>query len=339
LGEYEVYLLGNNLSLARCEITSLVQRITDCAEFQWNGRFGAIKSDVNPLPFLRRRAVLTHEVGKVLTEGTNISDVVRDLIKSMFESNDSRKTFAVKVIDVDSSLQSGEKTSLSSTIGSCIQKLTRRPVSLKHPQEVYTLFVMEGKWLLSKSYSTSLCKELQDVRARQYPFFHPSMMNSVLARVMCNIAGVLPSDIVLDPFCGGGGILVEAEKIGARVIGIDRNWRLLSGAKSNLASLKEYHHTLIQSDSRYLPIDDVDRIVTDPPYGKSSSTLGAQSTELVETCIRRVLDWERLQGMCICADSKMNLGRFLQEVGLEEHTRVPIRVHRSLTREVFRVQF
>lgn len=339
MGEYEVYLLGNNLALARAEITSLVQRTTEDAEFRWHNRFGIIKSKANPIPFLKRRSVLAHEIGKVIVSGSDISEVIQNLDQAMFESNDIRMTFAIKVVDVDSILPSGEKTSLASKIGAFIQKLTTWSVSLKSPMQIYTLFVLSGKLILCESHPTSLGKELQDVHARHYPFFHPSMMNSVLARVMCNFAGILPSDVVLDPFCGGGGILIEAEKIGARVIGVERNWRMISGAKANLSSLKKQHHALIQADSRHIPIHNVDRIVTDPPYGKSSSTLGARSVELVETCVREMMEWEKLQSMCICADSKMNLNRFFHEVNLEVQACIPIRVHQSLTREIFRVRF
>ena len=113
------------------------------------------------------------------------------------------------------------------------------------------------------------------------------MMNATLSRVMCNLAGLMPGEIMLDPFCGGGGILCEASYIGARTIGIDLNWRLLSGSKENL-SFTDGDYSVIQGDVRSLPIQQCDCIVTDPPYGRASSTRGARAIELVESLFERI---------------------------------------------------
>ncbi len=45
-------------------------------------------------------------------------------------------------------------------------------------------------------------------------------MSPKLARCMVNLTGVKENDLVLDPFCGTGGILIEAGIMGARVIGV-----------------------------------------------------------------------------------------------------------------------
>mmetsp|Transcript_38437 Transcript_38437/g.115214 ORF Transcript_38437/g.115214 Transcript_38437/m.115214 type:complete len:236 (-) Transcript_38437:1014-1721(-) len=52
---------------------------------------------------------------------------------------------------------------------------------------------------------------------------------------MCNLALAVPSagpdaddPVVLDPFCGSGGILLAAAALGARTVGSDIDWRMVS---------------------------------------------------------------------------------------------------------------
>jgi putative methyltransferase (TIGR01177 family) len=166
------------------------------------------------------------------------------------------------------------------------------------------------------------------------------MMNASLARVMCNLASVMPEEIVLDPFCGGGGILCEASLIGAKTVGMDPNWRLLKGGKKNLAAIGT-RYTFIQGDVRNLPIRECDCIVTDPPYGRASSTRGAHALRLVESLFGNVdsLLSRRNDSLCICGDSEMNIRNKAEEYGLIVGQALYIRVHSGLVREVLTIGF
>ncbi|GAH56289.1 unnamed protein product, partial [marine sediment metagenome] len=55
-----------------------------------------------------------------------------------------------------------------------------------------------------------------------------------IARALVNLSGVKEKELFLDPFCGTGGILIEAGEIGARVIGIDVQGKMVRGAEENL---------------------------------------------------------------------------------------------------------
>jgi tRNA (guanine10-N2)-dimethyltransferase len=152
---------------------------------------------------------------------------------------------------------------------------------------------------------------------------------------MCNLAGVMPGEIVLDPFCGGGGILCEASLIGAKSIGIDLNWRLLMGSKKNLVSIGR-DYSVIQGDIRSLPVHECDCIVTDPPYGRASSTRGAQAIELVESLFERAdsILRRRKESMCVCGSSEMNIQNLAESMGLIVNQVLQIRVHSGLVREL-----
>ncbi|HKN06464.1 MAG TPA: hypothetical protein VJ021_02510 [Thermoplasmata archaeon] len=166
------------------------------------------------------------------------------------------------------------------------------------------------------------------------PFRRPVSLPPRLARAAANLARVRPSDRVLDPFLGTGALLAEAGLLGARLFGIDRDSAMIRGALQNLGYLGVGAEELVVGDARTVDFTDAfarfSAIVTDPPYGRSSSTGGETSSELVTAVVER---WsERL----------MPDGRLLVIVpaggappGIPgtPRFRIPVRVHRSLTRE------
>ncbi|MFW9977550.1 MAG: THUMP domain-containing protein [Candidatus Thorarchaeota archaeon] len=337
-----VFLLGDNIPLAMAEIESLVNLVDESNFIRWKGRFGIISCNKDPASLLVDRAVLLRETGKLLISSENVSTLeeeLEDIEISGATSNSAETRFAVKVQDMDSTLKSGEKDLLASIIGKRIVDMTKWSVSLKHPNRVFTLFVGKNSCYLSESSSSRLFKDLEQTGRNKRSFFHPSMMNAVLARVMCNIAGTLPSHTLLDPFCGAGGILVEGGKIGLKLIGIDTSWQLLNGARQNLQSISCSDFNLIQGDSQNPPLSSIDYIVTDPPYGRTSSTHGTETAELVGSFISHLIDWEPTPVICICGDAKMKLGSLFTHQGGHIQYQIPIPVHRSLTREVIRVVF
>ena len=136
------------------------------------------------------------------------------------------------------------------------------------------------------------------------------------------------------------GIIVEAAGLGALVTGIDMSWTLLEGAKSNLKSPEFSDSSLIQADSRHLPISRFEKIVTDPPYGRTSSTRGETATVLIEQFLKQLCRENQTPvSLCICGSSKMKLKSLIEDLGGRVKLQIPIRVHRSLIRELLLVEF
>jgi tRNA (guanine10-N2)-dimethyltransferase len=156
---------------------------------------------------------------------------------------------------------------------------------------------------------------------------------------MCNLAGVRAGDTVLDPFCGGGGILCEASYIGASVIGVDLSWKLLMGSKKNLREING-EFSIIQADAQNLPIRSVDRIVTDPPYGRASSTRGNIAINLVESLLDNAESILQANGVCLCisGDSEMKLVQLVQDKGFNIARHITMRVHSGLNRDIIAVK-
>ncbi len=163
--------------------------------------------------------------------------------------------------------------------------------------------------------------EARDVKHR--PFFHPASMNARFARFLVNAAGVMPDDVVLDPFCGAGGILLEAGMVGAEVVGVDIDERMVRGCRENL-NYYGLKGKVIHGDARRIDIT-ADVIVTDPPYGRSSRRVG-ELREALENL------YNLAEHLVIVLPTRGDA--LLEGVGFRVERVLKIAVHSSLTRWV-----
>ena len=56
-----------------------------------------------------------------------------------------------------------------------------------------------------------------------------------MARAMINVAGIKNDEILLDPFCGTGGILIEGADMNLNIIGQDVDVKMVDASLKNLA--------------------------------------------------------------------------------------------------------
>jgi SAM-dependent methyltransferase len=91
------------------------------------------------------------------------------------------------------------------------------------------------------------------------------------ARMLVNLAGP-PRGVLLDPFAGAGGIVLEAAAAGWRVVSADLDPVLRFG----LAALGARH---LVADARRLPLRDgsVDAVAAEPPYDAGAGRLLEQA--------------------------------------------------------------
>ena len=154
-------------------------------------------------------------------------------------------------------------------------------VNLKNPDKTIIGIITDDKLILGLKLTDITSKTFSERRPRKKPFFHPSAMPSKMARCMINLAHAKAESVLLDPFCGTGTSLIEATFIGCRAVGIDAQRRMIKGTKKNLEFFNIAAEGLLMADSRKIPLYKVDAIVTDPPYGRSSSTLKSTTKQLV----------------------------------------------------------
>lgn len=109
------------------------------------------------------------------------------------------------------------------------------------------------------------------MRHREYKLAHlPGSLRPSVAAALALLSDPVPEDVVLDPFCGTGTVLIERAHVGryAMLIGCDRDPDALSAARENAGPRYkplEFH----QWDALALPLPDhsVSKIVTNLPWG------------------------------------------------------------------------
>ena len=105
------------------------------------------------------------------------------------------------------------------------------------------------------------------------PFDHPAGTKAPLAYALLRLADPRPGETLLDPFCGGGTIAIEAAQAWTDldVIAGDVDPAFLDGARRNAEAAGVLDRiTFVELDARGLDqsVDGpIDRIVTNPPYG------------------------------------------------------------------------
>jgi tRNA (guanine10-N2)-dimethyltransferase len=245
-------------------------------------------------------------------------------------------TFEVRIRRIKEYSTKDATMALESLLGKLILKNAKHvKVNLSKPDKTFFGILTNGKLVFGVKLAEIQAKPFVERRPRKKPFFHPSAMNSKLARCMVNLAHAREGAFLLDPFCGTGTTIIEATLIGVRAIGIDVQCRMAEGAKRNLKHFGLDAEAIIVADARRLPLTHVSCIVTDPPYGKSATTLKSSTKAIVEGILasaRELLG----EGQRICIASPKTIG--IQAVGtalgyrhLESHFAY---VHRTLTREV-----
>ena len=160
----------------------------------------------------------------------------------------------------------------------------------------------------------------------------PISLHPKLARALVNLSRVPTGGLVADPFCGTGGIVLEAARIGLRPIAADIRRTMVVGARRSLRTLS--------ADSAYLVADAgrgpwrpgrLSGIATDPPYGRASSSRGEPVLQLYDRAFRGfagALPSGRFAAVVLPSDEAVKVGQQHLEL-VERHT---MRVHRSLVR-------
>ncbi|MEM1543172.1 MAG: DNA methyltransferase [Candidatus Bathyarchaeia archaeon] len=250
------------------------------------------------------------------------------------------ETFIVRVLRVRGDSPEISCLALEKEIGEIIFEESRGRgirVDLKRPSKTFLGILTDGMFFFGLRLAEIKHRDLLERGPRRRLFFHPAAMTAKMARCMVNLARAKAGNLVLDPFCGTGSLLIEAGLIGCRIIGLDVKRRMIEGSRMNLRSFGIEPEGLVVADARFPPITSmkVDHIVTDPPYGSAASTLGLSTKNILEYFFLKAADVLRNGGF-ICVAAPKTIG--IQEIGkrhgfkhLESHF---IYVHRRLTREI-----
>lgn len=232
------------------------------------------------------------------------------------------KPFAVRKQYIDDTEAPDE---LESNVGRIINKDSKGHVNLNDPHVTFRLYLYDGDAYLCRIV-TDIDRSAFEQRQNQFrPFSSPVSLHPRLARALVNLSEAPRDGCVLDPFCGTGGILLEASLIGCDAYGLDIQKEMVNGTTENLAA---FH---VDGEVRHGNFEDIatvfedelpfDAVVTDLPYGKASKLEGDPTDTFLEKAT------ELSDGKAVFMTNRDSVGDL--EPAFE------IYVHRSMSRYVY----
>lgn len=306
-------LSGENQRIAAAEIS--------CAANVYRTENGAALA-VSDDPQKAKRLAQTHTVSKLLGECGGTKD---ELIQLLDELNITASgTYCCRAKKIYPASVDASQLDLEKMMG---QKISGK-VSLKCPDTEYRAVFTGGRCFL--------CEKLFEIDRGSYAyrnpqrreFFHPGVMMPLMARTIVNLTHVESGELLLDPFCGTGGMLLECRMLGVRSVGSDYDPEMLEGCRKNLKDV-----FCIRADAENMPYSDetFDAIATDLPYGQSTK-ISADSLESLYTGslkeMHRVLKSGKRAVIVTHKDIRSLVNGFKIEDYFEQ------RVHKSLTRRI-----
>ena len=246
------------------------------------------------------------------------------------------ESFAVRVRRIRSATPSIVGVELERKLGKLVlDKVERTRVNLTAPGKTFFGILTDRRFVLGLKIVELSPKPFVERRPRKRPFFHPTAMPAKLARCMVNLAQPKKDDLLLDPFSGTGSILVEAWLIGCYVVGFDVQPHMMKGSLQNLSYYGVKPEGIAIADARNLPVARVDCVVTDPPYGRSATTLGWSTQQIVDDFLSNIGDrLPKGRKICMASPKSTRIGNIGKELGFKHVESHFVFVHRSLTREI-----
>jgi tRNA (guanine10-N2)-dimethyltransferase len=207
-------------------------------------------------------------------------------------------------------------------------------INLAHPQLLVRALLSEDVCIIGRTLSLIDRAQFEARRPRFRPYFYPGVILPRIARAAINLSGINANELLFDPFCGTGGLLLEAGLVGATVVGSDVDSRMVFGTKMNLDYYDVGGVLLIQDAQRLALRDEcMDAVATDLPYGRSVSIQAQSLNQLTVKAldeIRRVL---KRDGRAVLI-AHNPIERQVLDAGFIIEQRHAQYVHKSLTRDI-----
>jgi tRNA (guanine10-N2)-dimethyltransferase len=274
-------------------------------------------------PDLARRLSLTHNVlawlGECDADRTSFLHMLEDL------SLAPEDPFVARVRKIAGSAMQEPVPELERIMGSKIHGRVR----LDNPPTEYRAIFSAGRCYLGLLISRIDRGGFDRRPPGSRPFFHPGVMMPRMARALVNISLVRKGELLLDPFCGTGGIVLEAAMAGALGVGSDIDPCMVTGSRSNVPEAD-----FLAADTTALPFPDstFPAIVTDFPYGQSVSIAG-ESLEVLYLDALQELRRVLVPGRRAVVVTHRDISRYAGSI-FSIQAAYTQRVHRSLTRRI-----
>ncbi len=297
-----------------------------------------METDVNSVKPITFRSAMTKTCAKELFNcNAKVADIFQKIHSTALEKVIRKgESFVVRIRRVKGTASHLDRVELERKLGEQIlNKVKGTRVNLENPQKTFFGVLTDNKLIFGLKTGEVPTKPFSERRPRKRPFFHPTAMQAKLARCMVNLAQPKAGELVLDPFCGTATMLIEAGLIGCRVVGFDVKRHMIKGSLLNLLHFNVRPEGLAVADARHLPMVRADCIVTDPPYGRSATTLGWSTKQIMKDFLSSVENMlPRGRRICTASPKSIRVGNLGREVGFKHVESHLVYIHRSLTREI-----
>ncbi len=214
-----------------------------------------------------RRLALTKRICRLLFE-CKLGELARSMKRYDWNSI-YKDDFCVRVHNFN---KKNPKKFTEKKLAAHVWNSLRNPkVSLECPKTAIEVFITANKAFCGLvEYNNAEKFESRKPHLRQ--FRHPSSLHPKIARAFVNISGAQENNILLDPFCGTGGLLIEAGLMGIKAIGYDINKEMAEGCRENLKNFKIKNYKIFNVNALKIS-HKFDYAVTDLPYGLNSNII------------------------------------------------------------------
>jgi tRNA (guanine10-N2)-dimethyltransferase len=238
-----------------------------------------------------------------------------------------QRNFSLRIINIGHVKLHEQEAGLAKYIW---RKVQEPRVDLEHASTKIEVIVTEEKILVTK-----VLKDIEHEFAKRHPKTrpeqHPTTISPKLAHACVNLTGIPVGKVLVDPFCGTGGILIEAGLMLFNTVGYDISDKMLRRCEKNLDFYKIKRFHLENRDSTQLT-NLVDYVVTDLPYGKSSEVTKDINTLYVDflKTLRSILRYKAV----LVFPSTVDHRKLLSDTDFVVENEFRIYVHKSLSRNI-----
>lgn len=230
-----------------------------------------VEVDPTRSPFIKERIC-------VIYEGETLDNLI-DKVKKLRLDGETFKIIYVKNLGLTKKEKEGFE--LRRTVEKDIGLVVDSEADFDNPDRLFGVMYVNGRWVFG-DYAKN---EPVWLHHQKKPHSYSTALNTRVARAVVNIAIPNPSGIkAIDPCCGIGTVLVEARSMGIDIVGSDRNYLILDGARENIA------HFGFTGEVNLADIRDIsnhyDVAIIDLPYNLCSVITYDEQVEMLKSARR-----------------------------------------------------
>lgn len=336
LYKYYAILSGEHVTLPLAELRAILE--SENKPFIYDTGFDNLvlfRSTPGITKYIVSRAGMVREIGLHILTLTNDLEELRKAVKDIDICEVVKGKFAIRFRRFKAHCRDIDERKIIDLIATRIIKECNAKVDLSNPDVIVRVIATNGVLVLGLILGTIDTKAFYERRPASRPFFRPGVLSVELSRVFVNLSRPRRDKLYLDPFCGTGGFLIEALFMGYDVIGIDLNKDMVEGARTNIKYYGFENYELIHGDATTIPLihRSIGAIGTDPPYGRSTSTMGRNVYDIIEGFLANAVDVLIHGGYIVFATPHyLDVTDILRDIGLYLVEKHYMRVHGSLTR-------